>query len=80
MHKTRIQNIFLAIVATLLLVNLGVMLSPAVHAIPKTQYKAVILPNRGSADATPVQHLLDEQSAEGWQYAGSVSAYLIFKK
>jgi len=37
MHKTRIQNIFLAIVATLLLINLGVMLSPAAHAIPKTQ-------------------------------------------
>jgi hypothetical protein len=80
MNERRTRNILLAIVATLLLVNLGVRLSPAAHAVPKIQYKAVEL--RGSGyDANAVQQALDQQSAQGWEYVGDHGAsFLIFKK
>ena len=79
MHEKRIRNILLAIVATLLLVNLGDMLSPAAHAIPKIQYKAVEL-GRSEYDANAVQQALDQQSAQGWVYVDDHGGILIFKK
>lgn len=81
MHEKRIRNILLAIVAGLLLLNLGVMLSPAAHAIPKTQYKAIdIPPTNGRIEAISVQRILDQQNTQGWEYAGSSGVTLIFKK
>jgi hypothetical protein len=78
----RIRNTLLAIVIALLLVNLGVMLSPVVRAVPKTQYKAVKLPDTGSPNALGLltQRVLDDQSAQAWEYVGTVHDVLIFKK
>lgn len=79
MTQKRIWNILLATVATLLLINLGVMLSPVVHAIPVTQYRAVTGP-QGGYDATGVQRVLDQQTVQGWQYIGDYTGVMIFKK
>ena len=78
MHEKRFRNLFLA-TATLLLITFGVMFSPAAHAIPRTQYKAVAL-NAGGLDANAVQRTLDEQGAQGWVYVGIYGQVLIFKK
>jgi hypothetical protein len=80
MHEKRIRNIFLAIVAGLLLLNLGVMLSPATHAIPKTQYKVVALQVNKFDNPNVVELALNQQSAEGWVYVGEAGGVLIFKK
>ncbi|HXL79862.1 MAG TPA: hypothetical protein VN951_03215 [Pyrinomonadaceae bacterium] len=79
MNEKRILNFLFAIVAALLLVNLGVMLSPAAHAIPTTQYKAVEGPRYGY-DTKGMQQILDQQSAQGWQYVNDCTGVLIFKK
>ena len=78
----RIRNTLLAIVAALLLVNLGVMFAPVVRAVPRTQYRAVRLPNTGHPDALGLhaQRILDDQSANAWEYVGAVDGVLIFKK
>lgn len=78
MHEKRIWKIFLAIVVGLLLLNLGVMLSPATHAIPRTQYKVVSI--REIVNPNVVEQTLNQQSAEGWAYVGDASGLLIFKK
>jgi hypothetical protein len=44
-------------------------------APPPRQYKAVPINAQGY-----VQEVLDQQSAQGWEYVGSVSGVLIFKK
>ena len=80
MHEKRIRNTLLTIVATLLLLNLGVMLYPAVHAIPKTQYKAVNVSLNFEDSSRFVQQALDQQSAQGWEYVGDAGRVLIFKK
>lgn len=83
MLEKRTQNILLAIVATLLLLNLGAMLSPVAHAVPqitKPQYQAVRANmNGGHGDASAVQQVLDQKSAQGWEYVGSTEQVLIFK-
>jgi hypothetical protein len=79
MHEKRIQNILLAIVSTLLLINLGVMLAPAVHAIPKTQYKAISI-KFYAEDPRPIQQALDSQSAQGWEYVDYADGVFVFKK
>jgi len=86
MHQNRIRNVLLAAVAALLFFSLGVLLSPPVHALGKTQYKAVgvvtEIEHRAGVpgDASHVQRVLDQQSAEGWEYVGSTDMVLIFKK
>jgi hypothetical protein len=50
-----------------------------VEAAPP-QYKAVVGPINAQNDASGVQRALDQQSAQGWEYVGSVSMVLIFKK
>ncbi len=75
----RIRNTLLAIIAALLLVNLGVMLSPAVQAVPKAQYKAVRVRN-GPTVALNYQEVLDQQSAQGWEFVDGDGGTLIFKK
>ena len=72
----------LTVVALLLLFNLGVMFSPPVHAIGKTQYKAVALgPSKNAQElGLIVQQGLDQQSAQGWEYVGNIGSTLIFKK
>lgn len=79
MNQKRILNICLAIVASLLLVNLGVMLAPAVHAIPNKQYRAVSV-DLSSGTSPGVQRALDQQGAQGWEYVGVAGNVLIFKK
>jgi hypothetical protein len=81
MNEKRIVNVILVVIAGLLLVNLGVMLSPAARAIPTTQYKAITLhvyPNQDTA--VVLQQVLNQQSAGGWAYVDEVSGVLIFKK
>ena len=78
MHENRIRNILLVIVAVLLLVNLGVRLSPAVHAIPAIQYKAVMVDL--CCASSHAQQVLDQQSAQGWVFVGAAGTVLIFKK
>jgi len=68
------------VVAALLLLNLGVNLSPTAHAVPKKQYKAVNAKMSALYDANGVQRALDQQSAEGWEYVGSVGLVLVFNK
>jgi hypothetical protein len=85
MNEKRIRNIVLAVIAGLLLLNLGIMLSPAVHAVPKTQYIVVRvgLSKCGPSDCfrQELQRTLDQQSAQGWVYVdGGNSDLLIFKK
>ncbi|HEU4836583.1 MAG TPA: hypothetical protein VFS90_19280 [Pyrinomonadaceae bacterium] len=81
MNEKRILNVVLAVIAGLLLVNLGVMLSPAAHAIPTTQYRTITLRVYPSQDtAVVLQQALNQQSAGGWAYVGEVSGVLIFKK
>lgn len=75
----RIKNTLLAIIAALLLLNLGVNLSSTVHALPRTQYKAVEVKQIGSAQAS-IQQTLDQESAQGWNYVGDLAGCLIFKK
>jgi hypothetical protein len=74
MLKNRITNSLLAIIATLLLFNLGVMLSQNAHAYGKTQYKVV------EVYTNKYQQTFDAMVADGWEYAGSAGPILIFKK
>lgn len=80
MHKKRIRNIVLAIIAGLMLFTLGFMISPATHAIPTTQYKVISLNVNLHDNPSVVQQVLNQQSAEGWTYVGDASGTLIFKK
>lgn len=76
MHQNRLRNTLLTVVALLLLFNLGVKLSPPAHAAGQRQYRAFRMGDVGQAQA-----VLDEQSAQGWEYVGSVGqTTLIFKK
>jgi hypothetical protein len=79
MQQNRTRNALLSVVAALLLFNLGVMLSRPVHALGKTQYKDV-LGMENVYDAVGAQRVLDQQSAEGWEYVGAANLVLIFKK
>jgi hypothetical protein len=80
MNEKRIRNILLAVIAGLLLLNLGLMLSPAAHAVPKTQYKAIWPRVNPSDNPNAIQQTLNQQSAEGWEYVGEDGQVLIFKK
>ena len=80
MNEKRILNIVLAVIAGLLLLNLGVMFSPTAHAIPTTQYRAISLPVNKSDNPYVVQQVLNQQSAEGWAYVNTSDGVLIFKK
>jgi hypothetical protein len=80
MNEKRILNIVLAVIAGLLLLNLGVMLSPVAHANPKTQYRAISLRVNKSDNPAVVQQVLNQQSAEGWAYVNTSDGVLIFKK
>lgn len=75
----RIRNTLLAIVAVLLLLNLGVSFYSTARAVPKTQYKAVQVVFTGQ-DGIRVQSVLDHQSSNGWEFVGYASGVLIFKK
>ena len=78
MNEKRIRNVVLAIVAGLLLLNLGCMLSPGAHAVSKIQYKTVRI---AYADSTNSLELgLNAQGADGWEYVGEYREQLIFKK
>ena len=80
MNEKRILNIVLAVIAGLLLLNLGAMFSPVAHAIPKTQYKVVSIRVNKIENPDVVESALNQQSAEGWTYVGEASGVLIFKK
>jgi hypothetical protein len=80
MNEKRMLNIVLAVIAGLLLLNLGVMLSPVAHALPKTQYKVVSIRANKIENPNIVELALNQQSAEGWSYVGEASGVLIFKK
>jgi|APMI01.1.fsa_nt_gi hypothetical protein len=49
-------------------------------AAVKPQFKAIAVPLQNIQDAAAVQKVLDQASADGWEYASSVEAVLIFKK
>jgi hypothetical protein len=53
---------------------------PSALQVGKTQYKAVAAMVDALNDANGVQRTLDQQSAQGWEYVGSVGVVLIFKK
>ena len=55
MNDKRILNIVLAVIAGLLLVNLGAMFASAAHAIPATQYRAIALRVNPLDNPTTVQ-------------------------
>jgi hypothetical protein len=76
MHKIWIRNIMLFAVALLLLFDLAARFSQPVHAAGKTQYKAVYFEDGAKA----VQQVLDQHSAQGWDYAGTAGTIMIFKK
>lgn len=80
MYEKRIRNILLGIVATLLLLNLGVTLFPVAHAVPRPQYKVISLRVNRSDNPGIVEATLNQQSAEGWTYVGEAGGPLIFKK
>ena len=80
MTQKRIPSIFLAIVAALLLLNLGVMLSCSTKATTKTQYKVVLVRVNKMDNPNAVQVALDQQSADGWEYVDTSDGVLIFKK
>jgi hypothetical protein len=81
MNERRVVNRWLAVVALLLLLNLGVnAFSPSAQAQGKTQYRAVVGMMGSEVDADGVQQILNRQSTEGWQYVGSVARVMIFKK
>jgi len=75
MYQNRITNTLLAVIATLLALNLVIMLSTPAHAMGKTQYKVVSF-----SMAEGAQQALEKQSSDGWEYVGSVTGLLIFKK
>ena len=79
MNKKRIYNMVLAIVAGLLLLNLGCMLFPGTHAVSTIQYKVMQL---GSPNAQQIELTLNQQGAEGWVYVDQIAggSYIIFKK
>ena len=80
MKSVRYRNTFLAGGILLLLVCLIVGL-PSVHAAGP-EYRAVSPRWTGNqqGDAGAVQQVLDQASAQGWQYVGSANEVLIFKK
>ena len=59
------------------LFTLGAMPSPPAHALGKTQYKALELEIAGARN---VQKILDQESAQGWEYVGMILNTLVFKK
>jgi hypothetical protein len=79
MNRKRIRNAVLAIGAGLGLFSLGCALSPTTQAIPKTQYKAVRVMN-GQNVAGNYQQVLDQESAQGWEFVDGDGGTLIFKK
>jgi len=80
MKSNRIRNVLFAIFAGLLILNLGTSLLAPAYALGKTQYKAVGSEMSRKNDANAVQRVLDQMSAQGWEYVGSVDWVLIFKK
>jgi hypothetical protein len=83
MYDKRIRNTVLAVIAALLLLNIGVMLSaqPASRTpASRTQYRVVVLRVNNTSNPEVLQAELNQQSAEGWQYVGDASGALIFKK
>lgn len=80
MHEKRTWKVFLAIGVGLLLLNLGAMLSPATHAIQRSQYKVVSVHVNKMDNPNVVEQTLNQQSAEGWVYVGEASGVLIFRK
>ncbi len=85
MNEKRIRNMVLAIVAGLLLLNLGCMLFPGTHAVSTIQYNVIKIelhqPNGALTDASAIQRTLNQQGAQGWEYVGDLGAtFLIFKK
>ena len=82
MIQGRTRNILLAVIAVLLFANLVVTFAPPVHAVGRAQYRAVSYPIPGTLEqaATFTQQVLDQQSAQGWEYVNSNGQVMIFKK
>lgn len=91
MYQNWARNTLLTVVALLLGLTVGVRFSSPVHAITKTQYKVVSLyhlpfggndPQRNAQELQFEQSILDQHSAQGWEYVGdaSMGSMLIFKK
>ena len=70
MHKGRLFNSLLAVVAALLILNVGLLLSAPAHALKPAQYKAIAVD--GMTEAAAAQRSLNAESAQGWEYVGSV--------
>lgn len=79
MKTDRIRNVLLTLIAAILALDVAVTLAPPAHAAGKTQYKAVAGMDALN-DAASAQRILDQMSAQGWEYAGSNSLVMIFKK
>jgi hypothetical protein len=79
MTMKRIRNVVLSVVGGLGLFSLGCALSPTTQATPKTQYKAVRVMN-GEDIAGSYQKVLDQESAQGWEFVDGDGGTLIFKK
>ena len=78
MKEKRILNVLLAIVAGLLLLNLGCMLSPGTRAVSNIQYKTIRIAHPDGTNE--LQLGLNQQGTEGWEYVGEYREQLIFKK
>jgi hypothetical protein len=75
MRHDRIQNVLLAIIAAVLLLNVSDRLISPAHAVVNKRYQCVEV-----TTALEVQRTMDRAVADGWEYVGSIDHVLIFKR
>lgn len=75
MRQERIRNLLLALIVTLLFLNLADRMVGPAQAFATKQYRSIEV-----MQAAEVQQVLNKAVAEGWEYVGSIDHVLIFRR
>lgn len=75
MRQERIRNLLLALIATLLFLNLADRIVRPAQAFATKQYRSIEV-----MQAAEVQQVLNKAVTEGWEYVGSIDHVLIFRR
>lgn len=75
MRQERIRNLLLALIVTLLFLNLADRMVGPAQAFATKQYRSIEV-----MQVAEVQQVLNKAVAEGWEYVGSIDHVLIFRR